>query len=55
MVSQFRDELPEKQQNFLALNADLAEKWENITEKKDPLPNAEEWAGKPDKIDKLER
>ena len=31
------DELPENQQEFLGLNAELAEIWTNITEKKDPL------------------
>ena len=38
------DELPEDQQEFLELNAELSEKWVNITEKKDALPGAEEWA-----------
>ena len=37
------DELPEGQQQFLDLNAELADQWPNITEKKDPLPEAEEW------------
>jgi ferredoxin len=49
------DELPENQQNFLSLNAELAEKWENITEKKDARADAEEWDGKPNKIEILER
>ena len=31
------DELPENQQQFLALNAELAEVWPNITEKKEAL------------------
>ena len=35
------DELPEDQQEFLELNRELAETWENITEKQDPLPDAE--------------
>ena len=38
------DELPEAEQNYLELNAELCEVWPNITEKKDPLPDAEEWA-----------
>lgn len=49
------DELPDGQQNYLELNTELAELWPNIVEKKDPLPDAEEWDGKPDKTDMLER
>ena len=49
------DELPEDQQEFLELNAELAEKWLNITEKKDALPDAEEWADKTHKLQHLER
>ena len=49
------DELPEDQQEFLQLNADLAEKWPNLTEKKEPLPDAEEWADKSNKREYLER
>ena len=49
------DELPADQQVFLELNAELAEVWPNITEMKPPLPDAEEWAGKPGKLALLER
>jgi len=49
------DDLPEDQQHFLELNAELAEKWPVTTEKKDPLPDAEEWAGVSDKLQHLER
>jgi len=49
------DELPEDQQEFLALNAELAQTWPNITLRKDPPPDAEEWKGKPGKRDLLER
>lgn len=49
------DELPSGQENFLELNAELAETWPNITEKKDPPEDAEEWDGKPDKLALLER
>ena len=48
------DELPENQQEFLELNADLADKWQNITEQKEPLPDAIDWADKPDKRKLLE-
>ena len=37
------DELPEDQQQFLALNAELAQKWSNITEMKPALEDAEKW------------
>lgn len=36
------------------LNQRLSNKWPNITEKKDPLPDAAEWDGKPEKIRILE-
>ena len=49
------DELPEDQQQFLALNAELAEVWPNLTEKKPSPPDAEEWDGVPNKIKLLER
>jgi ferredoxin len=49
------DELPEDQQVFLELNAELAEIWPNITEMKEAMPDAEEWDGKPDKLQYLER
>ena len=49
------DELPEDQQVFLELNAELAETWPCITEKKEALPDAEEWDGVPDKLQYLER
>ena len=49
------DELPDDQTQFLELNAELAEAWPNITEKKDALDDAEEWDGKPNKLELLER
>jgi ferredoxin len=49
------DEVPEDQQEFIELNADLAEVWPNITEKKDALADAEEWDGVKDKLQYLER
>ena len=36
------------------LNERLSETWPNITRMKDALPDADEWNGKPDKIDLLE-
>ena len=37
------DELPQDQQEFKAINADLAQKWPNITVKKDAPTDAKEW------------
>jgi ferredoxin len=36
------------------LNRRLSAKWPNIVNKKDPLPDADHWNGKPDKLDLLE-
>ncbi len=49
------EELTEDQIQFLEINAELAKEWPVITEKKDPLPDADEWNGKPDKLAYLER
>ena len=44
------DELPEEWQHYAEWNTYLSERWKNldynITEKKDPLPDAEEWKNK---------
>ncbi len=49
------DELPEGQEHFTALNAELAENWPVISEVKDGLEDADEWNGKPNKIELLEK
>ena len=49
------DELPDDQQDFLEINAELAEKWPDITEMKDSPDDAEEWDGVPNKREKLAR
>jgi ferredoxin len=49
------DDIPEDQAHFTDLNAALAKKWPVITEKKDPLPDAADWDGKPDKLAMLEQ
>jgi ferredoxin len=49
------DDLPPEQHHFLQLNEELAQKWPVITTRKDPLPDAEEWDGKPDKLRYLEK
>jgi ferredoxin len=47
--------VPAHQAHFTALNAELARLWKPIIERKDPLPDADQWAKVADKIDKLER
>lgn len=49
------DEIPSGQEAFIEINAELAGSWTNITERKDPLPDAAEWDGKTDKLQYLER
>ncbi|WP_417667761.1 ferredoxin FdxA [Roseibium sp.] len=38
-------------EKWIELNAEYAEKWPNITEKKDALPEAEEFDGKTNKLE----
>ncbi len=49
------DELPEDQQVYMELNAELAEVWPVITEMKESPPDAAEWEFKPNKLELLER
>ena len=49
------DDIPAGQEQFLELNAELAKVWPVITEKKEGLPDAEQWDGVPDKLQYLER
>ncbi len=49
------DDLPADQVQFTAINAELAKKWTAIVERKDPLPDADEWSKVKGKADKLER
>ena len=49
------DEIPEDQQDFLQLNQELADVWPNITEQKDPLPDADDWREVAEKRHLLER
>lgn len=49
------DDLPEDKQEFIEINADLSKVWPVITEKKDALPDAEEWDGVEGKLQYLER
>jgi len=49
------DELPEGQEHFIALNAELTPLWPVITDIKPAPDDADEWATKTDKIDLLQR
>ncbi|MCE0555863.1 MULTISPECIES: ferredoxin FdxA [Motilimonas] len=48
------DDLTPEQQDFLALNEELALTWPNITEVKDAPADADEWNGVADKLQYLE-
>jgi ferredoxin len=49
------EDVPAGQEAFTALNAELAKVWPVITDKKDALPDAEEWKDVKDKLQYLER
>jgi len=49
------DDLPSNQEQFIALNAELAKKWPVITERKPAPDDAKEWENKPGKLKYLER
>ena len=48
-------DLKEDQRQFLGLNAELSKIWKPITRQKDPLPDADEWKDKPNKLQYLEK
>ncbi len=49
------DEIPDGQEGFLKLNAELAQAWPVITEAKDPPEDADDWREVKDKLQHLER
>jgi ferredoxin len=49
------EDLPAGQEAFTALNAELAKVWPVITDKKDALPDAEQWKDVKEKLQHLER
>ncbi len=49
------EDVPGTQQQYIQINADLAKKWPSITKRKEPLPEADEWKDKTDKLDQLIR
>lgn len=50
-----QDELPDKFQDFLALNQELAKKWPNITRIKPAPEDAADWDNVADKLQYLEK
>lgn len=49
------DELPDDQEVYAEINAELCKDWPNITEMKDSPADADDWDGVDNKLDKLER
>ncbi|MDD5033716.1 MAG: ferredoxin family protein [Methylococcaceae bacterium] len=49
------DEVPDHQQEFIALNKELAQVWPTIAEVKKPAEDAQDWLDKPGKRQYLER
>ena len=49
------DEVPKGQEVFIQLNEELAQKWPNITEMKEQMPEAAKWDGVEGKIQYLEK
>ncbi len=49
------DEVPTEQQSFIELNRELSKLWPVITEVQKPEKDADEWKGKPDKLQHLKR
>ena len=42
-------DLPEEFLDYVEVNARLAKQWPEMSEKKDPLPDADDWADMPEK------
>jgi len=49
------DDLPEEQEQFKRLNAELAQQWPVITQQKPAPADAKQWEDQPDKLKLLER
>lgn len=43
------NDLPEEMEEFIEINARLATQWPVISERREPLPESDEWADAPDK------
>ena len=49
------DDVPADQQQFIALNAELAKTWQPLVTKKDAPADADEWRNVPNKFQYLKR
>jgi ferredoxin len=49
------DDVPAGQENYIALNAELSQAWPVLTEQKPAPEDADEWNGKANKLQYLER
>ncbi len=49
------EDVPADQQAYIGLNAELAKVWPSITKRKSPLPDAEEWKDRKNKIGEIIR
>lgn len=49
------DDVPENQQHYIQLNAELSKQWPVIVQRKDPLPDYEKWTEVKDKFSHLKR
>ncbi len=49
------EDVPADQQHYIKLNVDLSRDWPSITKTKTPLPSADEWKDKTDKLQYLAR
>jgi ferredoxin len=49
------DDVPADQRDFIVLNAELADQWAPIVEKKPGLSDADDWAARTDKRGELKR
>ena len=49
------EDVPDGQKQFTDLNVELAKTWASITKTKTPLPDAEDWKDKTDKLQHLDR
>jgi len=48
-------DLPIEFQDFIKINAELATQWPVITERQEPLPEAQKWDGVKNKLEHLKR
>lgn len=49
------DDVPAGMENFIELNAELSKSWPVIIERKDPAPDADDWAKVKGKLEHLQR